>query len=277
MPKMHSLHIGINKYEEPYYNSKVTKLDYCINDMQKMAAIAEDFGVNSANIKELPDGYATRPNIFKKVKESANDMREEGGIFIFSFSGHGMQSNEYSVRPDEKIDSALCFADGPFVDDDMMYNLFQYFSEKCLVICFFDCCHSATAIKKSNFPLKHSNEQIKDAKARLMTTEGLTEMGKDKFKNNDVVERHDNEPLAKFISFSACNDDYLAYESDKYKQGYFTQAVWEVFEEDKNSITYINFIHKITAKIDEKSKQSPSQWFSDNFGSDMLKKPIFSI
>jgi uncharacterized protein YjdB len=87
------------------------KLPSCLNDLNIMAAAANDAGFN--NVYKYPD--CTADGIYDVLSDMTNnDSIDDNDVTVFYYSGHGLLSNVKAER------GALCGVDGDYVPVDMV-------------------------------------------------------------------------------------------------------------------------------------------------------------
>jgi hypothetical protein len=103
------------------------------------------FGQNE--VKTLISGQATSTAILDEISLAASDL-SNGGLFIFYFTGHGLQidgGTDFfpSIPESDGKDEAIAAFD-KLIIDNQLYKAFSKFNSKTEVIMLFDCCHAGS-------------------------------------------------------------------------------------------------------------------------------------
>ena len=105
-------------------------------------------------------GWVSKPRFCPTVKRARSAIIERwrdliatsapGDVLALQFAGHGTQLPDLNGDEEDNSDEAICpydFADGAFLIDDDIRELFSKIPDGVNVTCFFDCCHSGTATR----------------------------------------------------------------------------------------------------------------------------------
>jgi len=138
-----------------YPNAK-HKLIGVEQDIENIQTILDSFSVPKKNITILKDSQATLKRVRRAFKNYINDKNRnrEGNIFIFYFSGHGLQVGDLDGDEGDGKDEATVLYDyaeqgkiisGGILLDDELYTLLTQIKSKKILI--FDKCHSGSSYR----------------------------------------------------------------------------------------------------------------------------------
>lgn len=137
-----SIHIGVNNlnFVSPY--GKLNSLKSCFFDAETMSRL---MGANFEQPIILPD--CTINQAKTHICNAQNELQNEGGIFVLTFSGHGVAIPDANgdERANGRFDSSWCLNDG-FLLDDIIKTLLAGFAPAVKVVVVSDSCHSGTII-----------------------------------------------------------------------------------------------------------------------------------
>lgn len=269
MSKKYSLHIGIQQYSG-YYPKSINRLHYCLNDADAMLRAAEKLGFTA---KPLHNTQATLDSVQKTIAEIAQEMNGSGGgIFMLTFAGHGTQSLDSSLDERietigvDKFDECLCLHDKLMFDNEVKSALSE-FNKDTKIICFFDSCHSGTAV--SMFPENYrglTHEELKSFKATYFFKKAESSLKR--------LLGFGPKINAPWISFAACDDQSKAFENNE--NGCFTRAVKQVFQVWSPQMSYNDFFNAIVHAMESDPfnthEQTPFLYCSDGF---ILNEKLF--
>src|SRR5262249_4921141 len=119
----------------------------CVADARDWAHALETLGFSTAL---LLDDAATRSRILDELR-ALLAASQPGDVLAFQFAGHGTEVDDLDGDEVDGTngprDEALCpydIAQGAFVIDDDLAEVFAAIPEGVNVTCFIDCCHSGT-------------------------------------------------------------------------------------------------------------------------------------
>jgi uncharacterized caspase-like protein len=195
-PNIYGLVIGIDQYNAPWL-----RLGGAVNDAKVVAQALR--AVNAKEVVEIIDGQATRDNISQAWNAIAAKA-QPGDIVVFSYSGHGSQSDERvpGSEADGKDEFFVLAGYGPegqanyerIVDDDLQ----EWFSKvpHLNVVLVADSCHSGTMTRA------YQQSKLKSRSARMgpIVNDSLPPP------NPAVVDEQKN-PLPHVVALSAVADD----------------------------------------------------------------------
>lgn len=140
MHKRIAVCVGINKYPPG-----VGDLRGCVNDAEDWASVLTNHGFTS--VARLKDAAATVSAI-ESALGSLVDCANDGGVAVFTFSGHGTWTFDNPDTPDESDnrDEALCACDGNILDDDIR-GILNGVNGSGNIVIISDSCHSGTVTR----------------------------------------------------------------------------------------------------------------------------------
>lgn len=104
-------------------------------------------GFDQKDVKTLISEQATSTTILDEISLAASAL-SNGGLFVFYFTGHGLQIDGSSdffpsiPEPDGKDEAIAAF--DRLILDNQLYKAFSKFNSKTEVIMLFDCCHAGS-------------------------------------------------------------------------------------------------------------------------------------
>ena len=125
-------------------------------DSNTMLGIVSQY-VDSSHIVKLNNKQATVDAVRKALINQIEKVPEDG-LFIFTYSGHGGQTNYKPGASNETDgkDEFLCLFDGYILDDEL-WTIFNKCKGRVFVV--FDCCHSGTMYR---LPSEESKCDVED-------------------------------------------------------------------------------------------------------------------
>jgi len=244
-----ALCIGINQYP-------TAPLRGCVADAQNWSQAFTQLGFQT---RMLIDAQATRSAILQAIGDLIGSS-SPGDVVAIQYAGHGTQLPDVDGDDDDTQDEALCpvdFVSGAFLIDDDIRDAFTRIPNGVNVTCFFDCCHSGTI---SRFAVGGPNaaDNGRDRRPRFIAaTEEMKEAHR-KFRMGARALRAPpvgGESLMKNISFAACQDNEVAYETDGH--GDFTQLALPMLGGDLNGMTNKVFQQRVIAAFGAQPRQQP--------------------
>jgi len=250
--KKHALCIGIDDYP-------TMPLSGCVADARQWASTLEGLGfTTSLLLNENATRSAILENLRSLIRSSA-----PGDVVAFQFAGHGtelddLNGDEIGGSNGDK-DESLCpydIAQGAFVIDDDISEIFAGIPEGVSVTCFMDCCHSGTITRVMMGNPSRSTESSLRARF-LPATPGMQAAHRD-FRSK--LGRRASPPgrtpeQMREILFSACQDSEVAYESNGH--GEFTLRATQVLGGGIAGMTNEEFQKKVTAAFGASPRQNP--------------------
>jgi hypothetical protein len=183
-----ALCVGINNYP-----GVSNDLYGCVNDAHDWSALLAGYGFET---RLMLDSLATRQN----VKEALTDLVASAGagdVIVFTYSGHGTQTFDFSGDEDDAYDEALSVYDGNIPDDEVRVILSQVDPRASLVV-ISDSCFSGSVTRL--IP--------ENARPRFIPPEGLPADG--------VVRQRMFMPESEMpeILVSGCSDREYSYDAE---------------------------------------------------------------
>ena len=210
-----ALSIGIDAYE------KINHLDGCVNDVTLMRQLLVDvFGFDSANMKLLTNGEATRVNILAAL-DALVAATQDNDIVVVHYAGHGSQMTDLEGDEPSGLDSTIMPVNSEgwsgenhdITDDEIHLRLLKLGQKTDYITLIFDCCHSGTITRdafggkaRSAPPDRRPAEELRAMRRRL----GIELIEKS--------ERRENGPSGllplsgRYVLISGCRDEELSYE-----------------------------------------------------------------
>lgn len=246
-----ALCIGIDAYPEP------NRLSGCVSDARRWDALFKQ-QLGFTDVLRLEDRDATHDRILGELKRLVSQARS-GDVLAFHYSGHGTTLEDDDGDERDGYDEAMVpidFADGRFIRDDDLRNIFTGLADGVSLTCFMDCCHSGTITR-----VLGRTSRSGAGKARFMTVAP----------NSDIAikelarRQHDrasgrtrafvDRTALKWITFSACDATELAYESQG--NGAFTREATKLLQTGIDSLTNGEATRRIVDAFGPKRAQTP--------------------
>lgn len=189
----------------------------CENDVDSLYGILSPLGYS---ITTLKTAQATRWAIKNQISSIADSLYE-GDIFVFQYSGHGGQRDDYNGDESDGKDETLVAYDGEIIDDELD-ELWVKFRAGVRIVTISDSCHSGTVYRNMD--------------------QGLLSPGT----------RANGNMEAGLIHMSGCRDDQLS--AGPADGGAMTKALVRAWDNGNFDGNYQQFVNAIRANIN-----SPSQ------------------
>jgi len=272
-----ALVVGVGEYK-----NNVETLFGVEKDVKKITSLLNHFNVNK--ITTLEDSRATLRNVKKEFYKYIHSRKNaRGNIFIFYYSGHGVQVVDENGDESDKKDEATALYDfeidcnkhitkGVLLDDELSILLAQIKSKKILI---FDKCHSGSSHRAYNPFVKSINGDYKLSS---------------KFSKSININKKRGK-LKDFIIFSATQDNQKAEDSPE--GGLFTKlftngilnkeadtnrdkkiTLLELKHFCKSSISFL--VKRINKKYKVKLKGNADPLFISSFGLNQSVTSIFN-
>jgi len=199
-PRSDALVVGVGKYK-----NRIRPLDGVKKDLTNIKRFLKYLNIN--NITTLSDNKASLSNVRKAFDNYIrSDKNRQGNIFLFYYSGHGVQVVDENGDEKDKKDEATALWDidlddndfiteGILLDDELYSMLGQIKSKKILI---FDKCHSGSSHRGYNPYIKAVEGEYKVLPKFLKQIEKRSQIKKE---------------LKDFVIFSATKDDQEAEDS----------------------------------------------------------------
>lgn len=152
---LYALLVGIDAYRAP-----VPPLRGCVNDIEQIEALIEDFasgGEYTSNLCILKNAQATRAAIIRGFQEHLS----QGGpsdVVLFCYSGHGSQEMApkefWHLEPDRLDETLVCYdsresGGWDLADKELAVLISEVSRRGAHVLCVLDCCHSGSGTRAS--------------------------------------------------------------------------------------------------------------------------------
>jgi hypothetical protein len=248
-----ALCVGIDAYQGS------ARLYGCVNDAKLWQRTLQTLGFE---VDLLEDHKAKRDSILAALEGLLRSSRA-GDVVVFQYAGHGTKLPD--LNGDElggdtpNTDEALCpidFADGAFLIDDDLAELFALVPDGVNVTCFMDCCHSGT---NTRFAVGGPSTQGRsnERKRFIVVDETVIEKHvRDRETRRGRSSRTYRGPDGmREVVFAACQSDEVAWESDN--QGDFTRRAIPVLASGFNSLSHETFMSRVVEAFGTSPRQRP--------------------
>ncbi|TKB24681.1 peptidase C14 [Desulfopila sp. IMCC35006] len=264
-----ALCVGIDDYP-------TAPLNGCVADADAWGATLGDLGFQVSSLK---NAAATRNSILAELKKLI-ESSTAGDVVVFQFAGHGTEVDDLDGDEVDGTngpkDEALCpydIAEGAFVIDDDIADIFADIPPGVNVTCFIDCCHSGSITRAFMGSKPLTGER--DLRARFLPA--TPEM---QAKHRAYRERLGSSRSApgrrpenlKNVLFSACRDYEVAYESAGH--GEFTVRATKVLRQGIEGITNEDFQNRVIKEFGPVPRQNPELDCAPYMNTLSLLKPL---
>lgn len=247
-----ALCVGIDAYAPP------NELFGCVADANLWATVFKRLGFSTT---QLLNQQATRSAILDNLGNLVHSS-QPGDVIAFQFSGHGTQlpdmSQDEAGGDSPGQDEAICpydFANGAFVIDDDIAEIFNTIPAGVNVTCFIDCCHSGTI---SRFAVG-TPTQSQTAIQRVRFIQPTAQMVEDHRRFRERIgQSRAGSPgvdLMKEVVFSACLSIEVAYENNG--QGDFTRYATQLLQQGIQGLSHEEFERRVIAAFGSNPRQHP--------------------
>jgi hypothetical protein len=210
----------------------------------------------------VADAQATRAGILNSLREIITSS-SVGDIVVFQYAGHGTQLPDHNGdEKDDGKDEALCpfdFADGAFVIDDDVAEVFRSISEGVNVTCFVDCCHSGTILR---FAIGSTTEpQARNQRMRFLKATPEMQQAHLNFRRQlgasraALPIRRGPETMQEVV-FAACLPNEVAWESDGH--GDFTLRATKLLLSSISRLSQEEFQRQVIEAFGSTPRQHPN-------------------
>jgi hypothetical protein len=247
-----ALCVGIDRYPR-------MPLAGCVADARDWAQCLEALGFEPAL---LLDEAATRSRILEDLRALVASGRS-GDVLVFQFAGHGTEladlDGDEVAGTNGPRDEALCphdIAQGAFVIDDDLAEVFAALPEMVNLTCFIDCCHSGTITRLMVGPAGDGDGR--DRRARFLPATAEMEAAHRRFRERLGGTRAAPPRTAEAmrqVVFSACRDHEVAFETAGH--GDFTLRATRVLAGGIGGLTHEAFQERVHAAFGEGARQHP--------------------
>lgn len=264
-----ALCVGIDDYP-------TSPLHGCVADADAWGATLGELGFQVSSLK---NAAATRDSILTELK-TLIDTSKAGDVVVFQFAGHGTEVDDLDGDEVDGTngpkDEALCpydIAEGAFVIDDDIADIFLNIPQGVNVTCFIDCCHSGSITRA--FVGRKPITGERDLRARFLPA--TPEM---QAKHRAYRERIGSTRSApgrrpenlKNVLFSACQDYEVAYESAGH--GEFTVRATKILRQGIEGITNEDFQKQVIKEFGPVPRQNPDLDCAPHMTQLALLKPL---
>jgi Caspase domain/N-acetylmuramoyl-L-alanine amidase len=247
-----ALCVGIDRYP-------TMPLAGCVADARDWAQSFEALGFETAL---LLDDSATRSRILDDLRALVASGRP-GDVLAFQFAGHGTElpdlDGDEVAGTNGPRDEALCpydIAQGAFVIDDDLAEVFTALPDGVNLTCFIDCCHSGTITRVMVGPAGDGDGR--DRRARFLPATPEMEAAHRRFRERigatRAAPKRTPETMRQVV-FSACRDHEVAFETSGH--GDFTVRATRILAAGVSSLTHEAFQERVTGAFGEGARQHP--------------------
>lgn len=141
-----SIHVGVGRVRPPGLNAP--PLVGPVNDAAAMHSLARDAAVGFEGPPPILDEDATIDRVVGEILQAAREL-QPGGIFLFTFAGHGATQEDFDFdetgspgEPGPFFDETILLHDKMLLDDVLRLRLWPRFREGVRVLMVSDSCHS---------------------------------------------------------------------------------------------------------------------------------------
>jgi Caspase domain len=265
-----ALCVGIDRYP-------TMPLGGCVADAREWVETLRSLGFET---EILLDEAATRAAIVDGLRRLIAGSGA-GDVLVFQFAGHGTQLDD--LDGDDVggtalgTDEALCpydIADGAFVIDDDVAEVFRTIPERVNVTCFIDCCHSGTVTRLMIGATQRAGAggdrrprwlpatpEMRAAHRRYRAQLGRTRSAGPR-----------NAAEMREVLFSACLDTELAYESGGH--GDFTQRATRILRDGIGGLSNQEFQRRVAEAFGSGAQQHPDLHCAPHARAHALLQPL---
>lgn len=293
-----SLHIGINYLNKKCYPLEPPSPDHpdgwygflesCEYDAEAMCELAKRKRFDAT---ALLTESATAENVRNEIQRAAKTLKS-GDIFFLTYAGHGGQVPDRSRdEKKDRLDETWCLYDRQFLDDEL-FALYSEFDPGVRILILSDSCHSGT-VSRGGPP----RAAKRSATARCMPPESVRPIYVARKADYDRIQDEtpqvkEEDVKASIRLLAACKDKQEA-DGDAF-HGFFTQAVLDVWNDDKFEGSYDEFFEAIRQElnrvsgapsdpraagddVDESEFQTPNHYLQGIKNPDFDKQTPFQI
>jgi hypothetical protein len=231
----------------------------CVNDARAWAQALAALGFQPSL---LLDSAATRSRILDELKAMIGASRA-GDVLVFQYSGHGTEVKDLDGDEVDGTngarDEAMCpydVAQGAFVIDDDLAEVFATIPDGVNVTCFIDCCHSGTITR---LMVGSPGGDGRDRRARFLPVTPEMQEAHRRFRERmgrgrGVTVRRTAADMRQVV-FSACLDHEVAYEVDGH--GEFTVRATRLLASGAAGTSHEEFQRRVVAAFGAGAHQHP--------------------
>lgn len=255
MPKLHALLIGINEYHP---KSRVSSLDGCVNDVEKLESfLTKHYQSLQPNIRILKNAKATRDNIIRTFQDHLITQAKPDDTVLFAYSGHGSYSQSarafWQFDPKRQDETLVCYdsrlPEHYDLTDKELAVLLSRIHPDAHTVAIVDACHSASITRsgasefkfqKSRFTKRRADEQERPLESYLLE-------GDNYYADQWEKDQKLHIPKGKYIVFSACDRDEEALETYE-PSGLFSSHLLKALEKNRYA-SYADLFLKVRQAV----------------------------
>jgi hypothetical protein len=244
-----ALCVGIDRYP-------TAPLAGCVADARLWSQTLTALGFEPPDT--LLDGQADRAGILRSLERLVDEGRP-GDVLVFQFAGHGTQLRDLNSDEDDSKDEALCafdFAEGAFIIDDDLAEVFGRLRDGVNLTCFIDCCHSGT-ITRVAAGLPGGPPVDPTAKRRFVVASQELQEAHARFREGLGGSRSATrqESQMREVTFSACQPFEVAWEVQG--QGEFTRHATRILSSGIQGVSHSDFQRRVEEAFGPAGRQRP--------------------
>ncbi|HVR96661.1 MAG TPA: caspase family protein [Thermoanaerobaculia bacterium] len=244
-----ALCIGIDRYP-------TAPLAGCVADARLWSQTLAALGFEPPEV--LLDGQADRAGILRSLGSLVDEGRP-GDVLVFQFAGHGTQLDDLNSDEDDSKDEAICafdFADGAFVIDDDLAEVFGRLRDGVNLTCFIDCCHSGT-ITRVAAGLPGGPPADPTARRRFVVASRELQEAHAQFRRGlgDSRSATREQSQMREVTFSACQPFEVAWEVQG--QGEFTRHANRILSAGIQGVSHSEFQRRVEEAFGPTGRQHP--------------------
>jgi hypothetical protein len=255
MPKGLSIHIGLNRVDPDHYAGWSGELTACEFDAKDMEAMAR-----STNFQPTVflSEEASADAVKNAISAAASEL-ESDDILFMTYSGHGGQVPDTNGDEEDRKDETWCLFDRQLVDDEL-YTLWSEFEPGVRIFLLSDSCHSGSAARETlaAIPVETLAAAVEPEGAQAQPRFKVLPEAKQRDvyeQNRDVYDGIQASTTANdkteipphVLLISGCQDSQTSADGDR--NGLFTQALRQVWDDGAFSGTYKSFWKKIVEQM----------------------------
>lgn len=257
-----ALCVGIDRYA-------TAPLSGCVADAKSWAATLMGLGFEQPMM--LLDGEATYNAILDSLSRLVTSS-SAGDVVVFQYAGHGTQLPD--VNGDEAggdtpgQDEAICpcdFADGHFLIDDDIGEVFNRIPDGVNLTCFIDCCHSGTITRFVAGLTPGAGQAGPNERPRFIVPTAEMIEAHQRFRSGRGRSRAlsiGGPTLMKEVLFAAALSSEVAWESNGHDD--FTLRATQLLREGTAGLTNERFLARIRDAFGKIPRQHPGLYCSDD-------------
>jgi hypothetical protein len=198
----------------------------------------------------LRNEQATREAITSSLAALV-DQLAAGDVFLFQYSGHGVQFPDQSGDEPDNKDEALCPVDmmtAGFIRDDEIREILNRVPMGALAVAFVDCCHSGSIVR-----MVRTLDQVPPASLprAIVPTAEMLDVHRRTRRGGRARAPH----FRRDVLFAACRDDQVAFETGGH--GDYTQAAIPILRQRGAGVSNLQVQQLLQGQFGADARQNP--------------------